>query len=135
MKRRYVCANGGASCVVLVSLGVMLAAVLSAYANRENPPSPQKPTKVVVNQRAAAPTLARSAADAGGVAGGAVHLEDSFPVEVMAELAHMGHDVIPAFGAQRLGPFGKGQIIRRNPQTGVLEGGSDPRGDGAAAGY
>ena len=70
-----------------------------------------------------------------GVAGGQVHLEEGFPIEVMAELAHMGHDVIPAVGAQRLVPFGKGQIIRRNPQTGVLEAGSDPRGDGAAAGY
>jgi len=28
--------------------------------------------------------------------------------------------------------FGRGQIIRRNPDTGVLEAGSDPRADGCA---
>jgi gamma-glutamyltranspeptidase/glutathione hydrolase len=28
--------------------------------------------------------------------------------------------------------FGRGQIIRRNPLSGVLEGGSDPRADGCA---
>lgn len=31
--------------------------------------------------------------------------------------------------------FGKGQIIMRNPETGVLWAGSDPRGDGCAVGY
>ena len=74
MKRRYVCANGGASWAALVSLGIMLAVVLSAYANRENPPSPQKSTTVVVNQGAGLVTSMRSVADPrgdGGVAGGA----------------------------------------------------------------
>ncbi len=74
MKRRYVCANGGASWAALVSLGIMLAVVLSAYASRENPPSPQKATKVVVNQGAGLVTSMRSVADPrgdGGVAGGA----------------------------------------------------------------
>ena len=66
MKRRYVCANGSASWAALVSLGIIFAAVLNAYANRENPPSPEESTMVGVNQGAAAPTLTRSATDGKG---------------------------------------------------------------------
>ena len=66
---------------------------------------------------------------------GAVHLEESVPVETMAALAHMGHVVVPASGTDRIRPFGRGQVIVRNPATGVLWGGSDPRGDGCAVAY
>ena len=31
--------------------------------------------------------------------------------------------------------FGSGQIIRRDPESGVLTGGSEPRADGAAIGW
>jgi len=31
--------------------------------------------------------------------------------------------------------FGRGQIIRRDPQSGVLWAGSDPRADGCAMGF
>lgn len=63
--------------------------------------------------------------------GGKVALEIGIPVETMSELAMMGHPVIPVSGLNR-GLFGRGQIIQRNPQTGVLWGGSDPRADGCA---
>jgi gamma-glutamyltranspeptidase/glutathione hydrolase len=69
-----------------------------------------------------------------GTSGGSVLLEDEISVEVMSRLAAMGHDVAPASGWGRVG-FGKGQIIRRNPETGVLTAGSDPRGDGCAIGW
>jgi gamma-glutamyltranspeptidase/glutathione hydrolase len=66
-----------------------------------------------------------------GTAGGRVSLEEGIPVETMAVLARMGHDVIPVAGHNRV-TFGKGQIILRNPKTGALTAGSDPRGDGQA---
>jgi gamma-glutamyltranspeptidase/glutathione hydrolase len=46
----------------------------------------------------------------------------------------MGHDVVPVAGNNRI-MFGKGQIIYRNPKTGALTAGSDPRGDGQALGW
>jgi len=69
-----------------------------------------------------------------GTAGGKVSLEEGIPVETMATLARMGHDVVPVAGANRI-MFGKGQIIYRNPKTGALTAGSDPRGDGQALGW
>ncbi len=61
-------------------------------------------------------------------------LEEGIPVKTMAALAAMGHRVRPVSGTGR-GLFGDGQIIRRDAQTGVLLGGSDPRKDGQTAGY
>ncbi len=61
-------------------------------------------------------------------------LEEGIPVKTMAALAAMGHRVRPVSGAGR-GLFGDGQIIRRDAETGVLLGGSDPRKDGQTAGY
>lgn len=69
-----------------------------------------------------------------GTAGGKVSLEEGIPVETMAALARMGHEVIPVAGANRI-IFGKGQIIHRNHKTGALTAGSDPRGDGQALGW
>jgi len=66
---------------------------------------------------------------------GAVHIEDPVPVETMAALAHMGHVIVPASGSDRVRPFGRGQVIVRDRETGVLWGGSDPRSDGAAVAY
>jgi len=43
----------------------------------------------------------------------------------------MGHPVTPTSGYARA-IFGRGQIIIREPQSGVLWGGSDPRADGCA---
>ncbi len=61
-------------------------------------------------------------------------LEDGIPVETMARLAELGHTVRPVSGAGRA-LFGSGQIIRRDAESGVLFGGSDPRKDGLVAGY
>jgi gamma-glutamyltranspeptidase/glutathione hydrolase len=69
-----------------------------------------------------------------GEAGGAVLVEEGFDFALLAELARRGHRLTPVDGWER-GAFGGGQIILRNPATGVLTGGSDPRKDGAAVGW
>ncbi len=69
-----------------------------------------------------------------GTSGGKVSLEDGIPIATMAALARMGHEVVPVSSSGR-GIFGKGQIILRDPKTGVLTAGSDPRGDGQALGW
>ncbi len=66
-----------------------------------------------------------------GPAGGNVALEDGIPLEVMAELAGMGHPVTPITGKRR-SLFGRGQVILRDARTGILCAGSDPRADGCA---
>jgi gamma-glutamyltranspeptidase/glutathione hydrolase len=62
-----------------------------------------------------------------------VELEEGIAISVMSKLAQMGHDVIPVSGYARAA-FGRGQIILRDPDTGALCGGSDPRADGQAVG-
>jgi gamma-glutamyltranspeptidase/glutathione hydrolase len=61
-------------------------------------------------------------------------LEEGIPTATMARLAEMGHKVRPVSGRAR-GLFGDGQIIRRDADTGVLFGGSDPRKDGLTAAF
>ena len=61
-----------------------------------------------------------------------VEIEEGVPFEMLATLAQMGHDVVPVSGYARA-TFGRGQIIRRDPD-GTLWGGSDPRADGCAMG-
>lgn len=61
-----------------------------------------------------------------------VEIEEGVPFETMAILAQMGHDLVPVSGYARA-TFGRGQIIRRDPE-GTLWGGSDPRADGCAMG-
>ena len=70
----------------------------------------------------------------GGQPDGTIALEEGISVKTMATLAAMGHKVQPISGRDR-GIFGAGQIIRRDPDTGVLYGGSEPRKDGLIAGY
>jgi gamma-glutamyltranspeptidase/glutathione hydrolase len=69
-----------------------------------------------------------------GEAGGQVALEEGIPVQEMSIMAEMGHPVVPVSGHRRA-VFGRGQIILRDPETGVLCGGSDPRADGCAMSY
>lgn len=69
-----------------------------------------------------------------GTSDSVLALEDGIPVKTMARLAELGHRVRPVAGRGR-GLFGDGQIIRRDPQTGVLYGGSDPRKDGLTAAF
>ncbi len=63
---------------------------------------------------------------------GRIYVEDTFGIEVLSQLALLGHPVMPATGAMRTGVVGKGQVIVRDPESGVLWGGSDPRSDGCA---
>jgi gamma-glutamyltranspeptidase/glutathione hydrolase len=49
-------------------------------------------------------------------------------------LRKLGHDVEVIEGYER-GMFGGGQVISRDPSTGLLMGGSEPRKDGAAVGW
>ena len=66
---------------------------------------------------------------------GTVYLEDSYPATTMNALAAMGHPVTPVSAFQRTRYLGRGQIIVRDRDSGVLWGGSDPRSDGAAVGF
>jgi gamma-glutamyltranspeptidase/glutathione hydrolase len=66
--------------------------------------------------------------------GGLVMMEEGFSFGLLAELARRGHRISPIDGYGRVG-FGGGQIILRDPATGVLIAGSDPRKDGAAVGW
>jgi gamma-glutamyltranspeptidase/glutathione hydrolase len=63
-----------------------------------------------------------------------VNVEEGIDPEVVKELKAMGHNVQQLSGYGR-GMFGRGQIIRQHYDDGVLvwSGGSDLRGDGAAA--
>jgi gamma-glutamyltranspeptidase / glutathione hydrolase len=62
-----------------------------------------------------------------------IALEEGIPDETLDTLKLMGHRVSLVSGMERA-MFGRGQIILRNPETGELTGGSDPRADGCALG-
>jgi gamma-glutamyltranspeptidase/glutathione hydrolase len=62
---------------------------------------------------------------------GEILLEEGIPLASMAALAEMGHPVTPVSGRRRQ-TFGRGQIILRDRESGVLWAGSDPRADGCA---
>lgn len=66
-----------------------------------------------------------------GTAGGRVALEEGIFHEVLIGLENLGHSVFSVNGQARA-LFGRGQIIHRDAETGVLCGGSDPRADGCA---
>jgi gamma-glutamyltranspeptidase/glutathione hydrolase len=68
-----------------------------------------------------------------GQAGGQVALEQGIPPQVISKLEQMGHPVEQVSGHARA-TFGRGQIILRDNQSGVLCGGSDPRADGCVMG-
>jgi len=63
--------------------------------------------------------------------GGRVALEEGIPQETISSLEKMGHPVYSVSGHDR-SLFGRGQVILRNAETGVLTAGSDPRADGCA---
>jgi gamma-glutamyltranspeptidase / glutathione hydrolase len=60
-----------------------------------------------------------------------VALEEGISADTARTLAEMGHPVDLVHGHERA-VFGRGQIIFRDPDSGVLWGGSDPRADGLA---
>ncbi len=66
--------------------------------------------------------------------GGLLLIEEGWSFATLAELARRGHRLLPVDGFGR-GTFGGGQIIMRDPQSGVLVAGSDPRKDGCAVGF
>ena len=61
---------------------------------------------------------------------GKMLLEDTIPGDTAAALGNMGYDV-----ARPVLPHGGGQGIVIDWEQGVLQGGSDPRKDGHAAGF
>jgi gamma-glutamyltranspeptidase/glutathione hydrolase len=62
-----------------------------------------------------------------------VAIETGLPLKTRQALTALGHDVQPT---PTFAPvFGGGQAIARDPETGVLWGGSDPRKDGCAVGF
>lgn len=66
---------------------------------------------------------------------GPIFVEEAFGAETIAALASMGHPVEPARGMDRMWGLGRGQVIVRDAESGVLWGGSDPRSDGYAVGW
>jgi len=64
-------------------------------------------------------------------AAGRVALEEGIPQETISSLENMGHPVYSVSGYDR-SLFGRGQVILRDAETGVLSAGSDPRADGCA---
>lgn len=63
--------------------------------------------------------------------GGRVAIEDGMPKETMDALQKMGHPLYEVTGYERA-LFGRGQVILRDAESGVLCAGSDPRADGCA---
>jgi gamma-glutamyltranspeptidase/glutathione hydrolase len=66
-----------------------------------------------------------------GTSGGRVALESGISPAISTRLIQVGHPVRMVSGHERA-LFGRGQIILREAETGVLCGGSDPRADGCA---
>ena len=62
---------------------------------------------------------------------GRVAIEEGMPDETIAGLEKLGHPIYKVTGYERA-LFGRGQVILRDPVTGVLCAGSDPRADGCA---
>ena len=69
-----------------------------------------------------------------GDPGGVLMIEEGTPFKTMAALAERGHRIQPESGMGRA-MFGRGQIIRRDAEKGVLHGGSEPRADGQIAAF
>jgi gamma-glutamyltranspeptidase/glutathione hydrolase len=72
-----------------------------------------------------------------GSADSAIAFEDGISEDVTAQLKRMGHKLysdLPVTGYAR-SLFGRGQIILRDRESGVLWGASDGRGDGCALGW
>ena len=61
-----------------------------------------------------------------------LQIEEGFEPETLRELEQMGHRIVRA---PRWSLSGSVELIRRDPATGTLFGGSDPRTDGAAVGF
>lgn len=71
----------------------------------------------------------------GGTAAGTILIEDGIPIMTARILEKIGHIQPTILSGWDRGGFGIGQIITRNPKSGVLCAGSDPRHDGHAIGW
>ena len=60
-----------------------------------------------------------------------IHLETGLPPGTISDLRDRGHLLVPGVSGFGRGLFGRGQVIRRDPD-GTLTAGSDPRADGCA---
>lgn len=60
--------------------------------------------------------------------GKTIEVEADFPNHLALALARRGHEIVKVADSIS---FGRGQIILRHPDTGVLQGGTEPRTDGA----
>ena len=95
---------------------------------------PQGHVQVMMNaiDFALNPQMALDAPRFQWIDGRTVELEHSFPRHIAQKLAERGHDIRIALNS---GTFGRGQIIWRDSQTGVLAGGTESRTDGAVVVY
>ncbi len=66
--------------------------------------------------------------------GNKLALEKAVSERIRAGLVKRGHEIVEAGQAEAVS-YGGGQIIVRDPESGVLIAGSDPRKDGAAVGW
>ncbi len=64
------------------------------------------------------------------VEGNTVEVEHSFPLHLARRLAARGHNIIYSHDCSG---FGRGQVIMRDPDNGVLCGATEPRADGTVA--
>ena len=67
-----------------------------------------------------------------GHSGSSLLVEDHMPADTVSGLRERGHEVTVV--GRTVAPMGRAQVIMRD-SSGVLMGGSDTRGEGAAAGY
>ena len=63
-----------------------------------------------------------------------INLEEGLDINIVNELIKRGHKVNILSGSDRMA-MGGGQIICRDPETGIIFAGSEPRKDGAAVGW
>jgi len=79
---------------------------------------------------------ADSTVGAASVASSHVFLEEGVDTEAAEKLRAMGHEVVGGLvEGQGRTVFGRGQVIWRDLESGVLVGASDPRNDGCAMGW
>ena len=95
---------------------------------------PQGHIQVVMNtiDFALNPQMALDAPRFHWIEGKKVEVEKNFPTHIANELAEIGHEIKITL---QPGSFGRGQIIWRNPENGVLAGATESRCDGTVVAY
>ena len=95
---------------------------------------PQGHVQVIMNtiDFALNPQMALDAPRFQWIEGKKVELEKNFPTHIANELVEMGHEIKVTLASDS---FGRGQIIWRNLENGVLAGATESRCDGAVVAY